>query len=202
MTLSTNIYILDPVDPMEVFNFCNTHLLKAENPLVDHKPDTNWDRETKTWIDDPEVMDLSNRVGQGFDAWLLTTYRKNGPLYIEDQYDEYEDEDEEDGIHRYLTDPACFMKLDFDTAYGYSVPGIGGCSDLHARYIIALHDWLATKGVRIKWQNEFTGEYFDGLDGLEEFSKAGTEARDWFKSILPGVLLHALAEGPEKIEQS
>lgn len=205
MTLSTNIYILDAVDPLEVFNFCNKYLLKVDNPKFKHAPATNYVKDDSgKWseVEDPEIMDLSNQVGQGFDAWLLTKYRKNGPLYTEDQYDEYEDEDEEDGIHRYLTDPACFMKLDFDTAYGYTHPEIGGCSQLHAHYIVALHDWLATKGVRIKWQNEFTGDYFDGLDGLDDFAGDGDKARDWFKSILPGVLLHALTEIPGKEKQS
>jgi hypothetical protein len=190
MTLSTDIYILDPVDPMEVFNFVNEHLLKVKDPEFEHELDTNWDREAKDWLPNTEgIMTLSNKVGQGFDAWFMSKYREGGPLYTEDQYD-----DDEDYEEPYLLAPACFMKLDFDTAYGYKVPGIGGCADLHARYIIALHDWLSTKGVRIKWRNEFTGDIFNGLDGLEEFSKAGADARDWFKSILPGVLAHTLSE--------
>ena len=198
MTLSTNIYILDPVDPMEVFNFVNKYLLKVENPRFNHAPATSYQKDEKgEWneVEDPEIMDLSNNVGQGFDAWFISKYRKNGPLYTEDQID-----DDEDYVEPYLMDPACFMKLDFDTAYGYS-DKLGGCSQLHSRYIVALHDWLATKGVRIKWQNEFTGEYHDGLDGLDEFAGDGDKARDWFKSILPGVLL-SLTEGPEKDEQS
>jgi hypothetical protein len=180
MTLSTNIYILDPVDPLEVFNFVNKYLLNAENPRFKHEP--------YKWGNDPEIMTLSNEGGQGFDAWFMSKYRKGGPLYTEDQIDE-EDYDEP-----YLTDPACFMKLDFDTAYGYNVPGIGGCSQLHSRYIVALHAWLAAKGVRIKWQNEFTGEYHDGLDGLEEFAGNGDDAQAWFKSILPGVLVHTTSK--------
>lgn len=193
MTLSTDIYILDPVDPKEVFDFCNKYLLKVTDPLIDHKPDTTWSRDTG-WVDDPEVMDLSNRIGQGFDAWLLTKYRKNGPLYSEDQYDDDEDREEP-----YLLSPACFMKLDFDTAYGYRSE-FGGCAQLHSRYIVALHDWLETKGVRIKWRNEFTGEIFDGLDGLDGFGNDGDAARDWFKSILPGVLTRALEESKIKKE--
>lgn len=188
MTLSTDIYILDPVDPMEVFNFVNKYLLKVTNPEVDHKPDTKWDRETREWVDDPEIMDLSNRVGQGFDAWLLTKYRKGGPLYAEDVHDD-----------DYFVAPACYMKLDFDTAYGYRSE-FGGCAQLHSRYIVALHDWLATKNVRIKWRNEFTGEIFDGLDGLDSFGNDGEAARDWFKSILPGVLTLALEESKVKEE--
>jgi len=180
MTLSTNIYILDPVDPHEVFNFINENLLKVENPRTKEGP--------SEWYDDKEVIHLVNEVGQGFDAWLMTQYRAGDkPLYAEDQYDDYSSEGEEPDLH--LVTPACYMSIDFDTAYGYQSP-VGGCADLHSLYIVALHDWLAEKGVRIKWQNEFTGEYFDGLDGLEDFGHSGEDAREWFHSILPGVLAH------------
>lgn len=197
MTLSTDIYILDPVDPMEVFNFVNKYLLKQDNPSFKHEPQSRYikkDHGDWTEVEDPEIMDLSNEIGQGFDAWFLSKYRKNGPLYAEDQYD-----DDEDLEKPYLISPACFMSLDFDTAYGFRSE-FGGCAQLHSRYIVALHDWLATKNVRIKWRNEFTGEIFDGLDGLDGFGNDGDAARDWFKSILPGVLLHALEESKDKKE--
>lgn len=200
MTLSTNIFILDPVDPVKVFDFVNTYLLKATNPRFEHEHITNYvkgDDGEWTQVPDPEVMSLSNDLGQGFDAWFMSRYRAEGkPLYAEDHYEDWACEGEDPDMH--LVYPACFMRLDFDTAYGYSVPGIGGCSDLHARYITALHDWLEPQGIRIKWENEFTGEVFEGLDGLEEFASEGAKARDWFKGILPGIILSAAMEPETK----
>lgn len=180
MTLSTNIYILDEVDPHEVFNYCNSNLLKASDPRTEDKNDK--------WSEDG-VMTLMNLPGQGLPAWLISHYREDGsPLYSEDQYDD-------DGSEEpYLMHPACYMYLDFDTAYGYS-DEYGGCSTLHARYIVDLFNMLREKGVRIKWQNEFTGEYFDGIDGLEEFFEGGDKARAWMRSVLPAVLLEALDKG-------
>lgn len=175
MTLNTNIYILDPVDPQEVFNFCNKALLKASNPRFKHEPDT--------WEEDPEIMDLSNEGGQGFPAWLCTKYRKGGmPLYAEDHYDSWGD-----GEDPYLASPACFMALDFDTAYGYR-DEYGGCSDLHGRYIVALYNWLKEKSVRIKWMNEYTGDIYEGIDGLDTLFKGGDEANEWFRNtVIPAI---------------
>ena len=199
MTLNTAVYILDPIDPLEVQSFFNKHLLKVTDPIIEHKPATNWNRETRTWDEDPEVMDLDNQVGQGFDAWYMSQYRKGGlPLHAEDVYSEVDEDypDEEP----YVESRKCFMKVNFDTAYGYISPK-GGCAELHTYYIVALHDWLATKGVRIQWVNEFSGEIFDGLNGLDDFSKAGDDARKWFKSIMPGVMASIAAEYSEGKEK-
>lgn len=199
MTLNTSIYILDEVDPMEVYNFVNKHLLKVTNPITLHRPYKDWSKD-KGYTEHPDIMDLDNEVGQGFDAWYMSKYRKSGePLYPEDHYEDWSvGEDDEEDLH--LTNPACFMELSFDTAYGY-VSKVGGCSQLHTTYIIALHDWLEAKGVRIKWQNEFTGEIHDGLDGLEEFGTSGEDARKWFKSIMPGVIASIAAEYSEGKEK-
>ena len=161
MTLSTYVYILDEVDPKEVFDWVNTNLLKVKDPITE----TFRDAEEYSWVADKSSTEMTrwNRVGQGFDAWFITHYREGAPLYVEDQYET------EDFEEPYLTSPACYMSLDFDTAYGYRGVDGEGCDDLHASYIVKLHDWLAKKGVRIRWKNEFTGEIFDGIDGLMDF---------------------------------
>lgn len=178
MTLDTRIFILDPVDPQEVFDFCNG-LLGAKNPRFKEGP-SDWDT-------DKEVIHLDNEPGQGFPAWLMTKYRAEGtPLYSEDMTKrdsdpEYYDEEDEDGKDLYR--PACFMELSFDTAYGYQ-DEFGGCTTLHARYIVDLYNFLLEKGVRIKWQDEFTGDIHDGIHGIEDFLGGGDEAQEWFKKVL------------------
>lgn len=169
MTLSTDIYIIDEVDPHKVFDFCNKVLLGTNTPITTEGP--------SKWDNDQEVIHLNNEPGQGLDAWLMAKYRKGGlPLYTEDEYDSYEDES-------WMVSPACYMKLDFDTAYGYQ-DEYGGCENLHGRYIVALYNWLLEQNVRMKWKNEFTGEIYDGMDGLESFLAAGDEANEWFRNTV------------------
>jgi len=177
MTLSTNVYILDKVDPQEVFDYCNNHLLHAKNPktsILDPK-----------WEKDEDVTGLENEPGQGIPAWLITKFRKSGEmLYPKDlTQNEYFGEDEESAWGSRLYVPACYMDLDFDTSYSYR-SALGDCNALHAFFILSLYNWLKGKGVRIKWKNEYTGEIFDGLDGLSEFFHAGSEAQEWFRTVL------------------
>lgn len=185
MTLDTRIFILDKVDPHEVFNFCND-LLGAKNPRFKEGP-SDWDT-------DKEVIHLDNEPGQGFPAWLMTKYRAEGkPLYEKDvtmldMDPDYYAEIESDGSR--IFKPACFMEISFDTAYSYQ-DEFGGCSTLHARYIVDLYNFLLEKGVRIKWQDEFSGAIHEGVDGIEEFLGGGDEAQEWFKTVLtalPGIV--------------
>ena len=193
MTLDTRIFILDEVDPHEVFNFCND-LLGAKNPRFKEGP-SDWDA-------DKEVIHLDNEPGQGYPAWLMSKYRAEGkPLYEKDitlrdtDPDYYDDPAvESDGSRVYK--PACFMEISFDTAYGYQ-DEYGGCSTLHARYIVDLHAFLLAKGVRIKWKDEFSGDIHDGIHGIEEFLGGGDKAMTWFKEVLT-VLPEILNKTPKE----
>ena len=191
MTLDTRIFILDPVDPKEVFDFCNG-LLGAKNPRFKEGP--------SDWDDDKEVIHLDNEPGQGFPAWLMTKYRAEGkPLRDKDMTrhdldpDEYAEDDE---YGKEVYKPACFMEISFDTAYGYQ-DEYGGCSTLHARYIVDLHAFLLAKGVRIKWQDEFSGDIHNGIHGIEEFLGGGDKAMAWFKEVLT-VLPEILNKTPKE----
>jgi hypothetical protein len=169
MPLNTEIYILDEIDPHKVFNFCND-LMDAGKPIFTEAYDE--------WQSNP-IISLDNTPGQGLPAWLMSNYRKRGPLYPMAQYEE-----DDDGNRRLVT-PACFMEISFDTAYGYR-DSYGGSTELHGRYIVALHDWLKKRGVEMCWKNEFNGTIYRGKEGLEGFFHGGDRANDWFEnSVLP-----------------
>lgn len=160
MTLNTHIYLTGPVDAKEVFDFCNG-LLEAKNPVFDNE-ESRWSKGVWRYMNEP---------GQGLNAWLTVAYRPDGPLATEDIYDE-----------EWLAQKACTVEISFDTGYSYR-DEFGGCSELHGRYIRALKQWADDHGATLAWQNEFTGDVFDGLDGLEDFGGEGEKAADWVKDI-------------------
>lgn len=177
MTLSTDIYLTGPVDPHEVFAFCNA-LMGAESPaFTDEEPGYGL----------MGRRSIGNEPGQGFPAWLTVYYRPDGPLATEDVWDE-------DGDYRWLAQKACTVAINFDTSYFYN-DEFGGCSDLHARYIAMLVLWAEERGAALEWRNEYSGEYFEGTDGLKDFSRNGKEAGAWAAEALPAVLSNLAEEG-------
>ena len=170
MPLNTIIYVLDKIDPQEVFQFCNA-LMDAGDPASTETYDE--------WESDG-IVSLDNAPSQGLPAWLMSSYRKKSPLYSKAQYDE----DEAGGDSRLLS-PACHMEISFDTAYAYR-DTFGGCTELHGRYIVSLHDWLRQRQVRMSWRDPFSGAINDGTAGLENFFNGGDHASSWFnESVIP-----------------
>jgi hypothetical protein len=174
MTLSTDIYLTGNVDPHEVFDFCNK-LIGADNPVfTDEESDYGPTGRRR----------IMNAPGQGFPAWLSVSYRKGGPLAAEDVWVEDGDISTEDGsVYRWLDQKACTVEINFDTGYSYR-DEFGGCSDLHGRYITMINLWAEERGIALEWQNEFSGEYFKGTDGLREFGGEGANASQFVEDVL------------------
>jgi hypothetical protein len=87
----------------------------------------------------------------------MSAYRPDGPLRAEAAG---HDEDCGDDCTGDYHARACWMSVDFDTAYGYRDARGWGCGDLHAAMVSQLGAWLTSKGVRWEWRNEFTGGEF------------------------------------------
>lgn len=195
MTLDTRIYVLDPVPPQAVFQFCRG-LIGAED--------------RHTYGETPGG--LSNAPGQGLPAWLMLYHGNGAPLTTPEQAAAHDDdcnmpeskyyEPTEplcDGTHTYRR--ACWLTVSFDTAYGYSDQRGYGCGDLHAEYIARLGQWLDSIGVRWEWQNEFTGEVHSGYDRLGDLGRGGKDAADWFRTaVLPAIAADMAARAPLAIE--
>ena len=201
MTLDTVVAIGGgAINVREVFDLCRVMV----NTPPGVEPRTDWSTGSG-----PGIKHLSNPGGIGADAWLITYYGADGPVPPHSCTDDcYLDDPEHveagesrcmDARSRDEGDPRysgwASMVISFDTAYGHRGPDGEGCAELHRKYIEVLHDHVTRKGLQIKWQNEFTGEWFDGLAGLDELAKGGADAHDWFsRAVLPA--LNALTRTP------
>lgn len=237
MTLSTDIYILDRVDPKQVFFQCQALLSqydeqgrKPESQKWEEYQDGTWKRDLditaddlvtpgreftnreggrRVWVAFPDgYWSRNNSVGQGLPAWLLTKYRIDAPLQPEEQVLEHDKwcclDGEPDEIcdlesHR---EQACWMKVDFDTAYGYRHPQTGwNCGDLHAALVTQLGLWLNKQELRWCWRNEYTGDIYQGHDGIDTLSEGAVDACAWFETMVkPAITVLAAEQGAGKIE--
>ncbi|MEU9470499.1 hypothetical protein AB0D78_28545 [Streptomyces avermitilis] len=197
MTLDTRIFVLDKVDPHEVFRFCRDLLgAKDSHTFTDKQDSTYAGGEWAVRPDNPWTV--SNDPGQGLPAWLMLYYRPDAPLRTPEQAAEHDEDcnlpDNDtyvaewgtcDGTHHRR---ACWLTVSFDTAYGYSDERGYGCGDLHAEYVSRLGQWLDEGGVRWEWENEFTGEVHTGYSRLVELASGGFEASAWFRTtVLPAI---------------
>jgi hypothetical protein len=147
MTLSTYIRVLDPTAARPVFDYGRELLgCTDENPWFER------DRE--------DARVICNRIGQGLPSMLIVKYGHDGPLPA----------DEDEGL------PAASLSINFDTAYGYRGPQGSECDDLHAWLVREMGKWLDARGLRWMWNNEYTGEWFTGADGLDDFGDAARGA--------------------------
>lgn len=200
MTLSTYVLIGAPVDPKEVFDFLR--------PLVNTPEGT----EVKEGTYDLEGTPLRDRTGEcyrdnpcgvGADAWLLTNYRSDGnpicrPVDVDDD-EEYVAEQAKDPRHTGFG----YIEINFDTAYGYRNDRGENCSELHGRLIRELIEHLGPD-VPVKWRNEYTGEWHDGTESLENFGGYHTSggAESWFQNIArPAIERDILRTELERINQ-
>jgi hypothetical protein len=143
MTLSTYVRVLDPTAVRPVFDY-GRELLACTD-------DNPWKVE-----DGGDGKAMLNVIGQGLPSMLIVQYGHDGPLPA----------DEDEGL------PAASLSINFDTAYGYKGPQGSGCRDLHAWLVREMGKWLDARGLRWMWQNEFTGDWFTGTDGLDDLGDA------------------------------
>lgn len=185
MTLSTDLYILDPVNPQEVFNFAAG--LLGERP--DGQPYEWDDGVDEWWGDSPDGRRIAGKPDQGMPAWLMVHYRTGGPIATAaDEVVCTDDCDAADGHCGHARES--WVTVNWDTAYGYSDDQGHNCTTLHAEYIVKVGQWLAESGLRFRWENEYTGEVHDGADwkALAAFVGDGDQAQGWFQNVAVKVI--------------
>lgn len=170
MTLSTDIYLATTRTPDEVY--------LAVNGLLNIPASRISGEKTYPW--NGGITRRSNAPGQGFPAWVSMEYKPDGSLIVSNENDCTEMCDEEDEGDYHFHRPVHNVKVNLDTAYGYNVDGMG-CADLHATVIVGL---LEIFGEDLQWRNEFTGDIFKNLDGIEEFISSTDKMRDWFDHVI------------------
>lgn len=195
MTLTTEVYILDKIDPAEVFRYAQSLLTPFDDEKRTPEQQKSIIRQDKTYQDgtwavrEDSPWSMDNAPGQGLPAWLMMAYRPDAPLRTQEQADVCDEDicDNDPNCDRTIGhDPACWIQLSFDTTYGYSGPNGVDCGGLHAILVGLLGKWLTEKGVLWAWQNEFTGEIHDDPVKLLELRGSGADAREWFNiTVLP-----------------
>jgi len=176
MTLDTKIAITGPVSAHAVYNFLR--------PLVNTPAGT-----------EPEVKDESiwNPCGIGANAWLIVYHGPNDGAELmprdSDCDSDYEDERSYSRRSPHYNGTS-HVVVSLDTAYSYRTDDGEGCSDLHARLIRALGQWLDAQDIPWQWQNEFTGEWSQRYDNLDAFGDAfkSTGAQAWFDNTVRPVI--------------
>lgn len=157
MTLNTRAHIYTPTPPQPIFD----HMLAVVSTGFGRTPITESEQAgvektyPSVWKATPEVSSLSTAIGQGLPCILQVEWGEDGPVAVW-----------------------------FDTAYGYSGPNQGGCSDLHAWLLTRLGEFLdgLPMPVEWKWMNEFTGEWHS----VDEVSVLGDPVRG---SLVPSSTL-------------
>jgi hypothetical protein len=194
VTLSTHVYVLDEIAAEEAFHFCRELLgctprisFTNQQELLRYGPDS------ERIVKPDGYWTICNDAGQGLPAWLLVNYRPGAPFRTQEQAAKHDEwcEPDCDGVYHPV---ACWLDIDFDTAYSYADEH-GGCGDLHARLVARLGLWLDAKGVRWSWRNEFTGDVHGGedrYDRLGELLQSGAHARTWMETVvMPAIQGHA-----------
>jgi hypothetical protein len=212
VTLNTSIVIGKPYNVHEVYAYCRALLNTPEHVKAEYGPEPGEERSYRSgqkWVLNPG--------GIGLDAWLWIYYGADGPMVH--QHDKWCDievgpakwDDEgnhtvtqemvDDHAEQIANDPTengwGAIEVTFDTAYGYRSDSGEGCSQLHARLVAQLGKWLDQLALPWKWQNEYTGEWFDGYNGLSEFVGAheSTGAASWFNDVVMPAIQAGLIGG-------
>ncbi|TMS00144.1 hypothetical protein [Nonomuraea basaltis] len=189
MTLTTDVYVLDEIAHKDVFLKCNQLVGATEATRFRDEQLTSWRKGART-PDPGKPWNIGNQVDQGLCALLDIYYRPGGPLRAEDNGCEwYCDSGCDNGEHE---NPACWLEVSFDTAYGYRDEQGRRCGDLHASLVADLGRWLDERGVRWLWYADTLAEVYSGYEPLTRLCTAGAEAADWFRtSVLPAIEAHA-----------
>jgi hypothetical protein len=188
MTLNTEVVAITPCDAHDVFHECR-RLLGA----TDAHPFNDEDRGAKTYAtrdgderqiypEDDGVWEIGNQIGIGLPALMWVEYRPGlEPRRTPEEHHRCEDYCDPDCDRKYH-DPACWVEIHFDTAYGYRGANGEGCGDLHARLLFDLGQWFDERKIGWGWENEFTGEwhYEDKYKALKELVSGGGQAMTWF----------------------
>jgi hypothetical protein len=147
MTLHTRVMVTSPgVDPAAVFVRMRQIIDAGEQYDAWTSPDPESDNEYRRTMKPGFHMDL----GQGLPALMWVEFAEPGETLGGESHDEWCEEDCSGEYH----DPAGFIEINYDTAYGYTAPNGASCSDLHAWITQEIGAWLDMQGATWRWYDE------------------------------------------------
>jgi hypothetical protein len=184
MTLLTQVYIIDQIDPEQAFNQARETIgATSQHYYSKIEQDTKY-----SWVKSGD-MRLSNLPGSGLNALLSVNYNQYGMVFSDqDQAKMIEDEHPE--IDQIV--PAHWVQVSFDTAYGYQGEKYGeGCNALHSKYVIEFGRWLDQQYLSWAWKDEFNGKVHSGptryLEAINFAVGSGTSEEYIEKELKPAL---------------
>lgn len=169
MTLNTKFFITTPgIDPDTVWNALLDTVEPKGFPInrKDYTDVSNSD--TDHWGPAGSIHTIT-KVGIGLNAWCFMWHNEDGSEIPLDD-DETSDIAQEDLEYGPIYLPQSYIRLHFDTAYGYR-DEYGGCSDLHGRIVTRLAEVVTERGGEYAWMDEYTGEWFTDLSHVPDFGR-------------------------------
>lgn len=170
MTLNTTFYITTPgIDPNTVWNALLDVVEPEDFPHSREDYTETDDADERGWGPTGSIM-TNTHINIGLNALCFMWHNEDGSAlaYDEAYTDDPEEEDPDEDIWFV---PRGYIKLNFDTAYGYRGPNNEGCSDLHGRIVTRLAEVVTEQGGEYVWQDEYTGEWFTDLSHIPDFGK-------------------------------
>lgn len=183
MTLNTLVNLTGPIELDAAFDIALRALLTAADEM-DRYPGALIER-NPDWQSGYSYDYVGTKIGQGLPG--ITDAKR-----MSDGSDFQPERDEDDGEIWTDTQPWS-VQLSWDTAYGYRGKSWRSASALHGAALTALHGALPD-GITMRWQNEFTGEWFNGIDGLDEFMGEGEKAQA-FATLATALIVANAREG-------
>lgn len=168
MTMTTFVYVLDEMRPKDLFLKCNQLIGATETTEFRNEQVKSW----RKGIGKPEpgnAWSISNKIAQGLCAALDVYYRPDTPLRAADNGCEWYCDPGCDDEH---TNPACWLEVSFDTAYGWRGKNDEKCGDLHAKLVAQLGQWLDERGIQWSWRNDHHGGVRSDYESLSDLRSA------------------------------
>lgn len=188
MTLTTDVYVLDELAYKDVFLECNRLIGATEATRFRNGQIKTWRKGVAT-AHPGNAWSIGNHADQGLPALLDVYYRPDAPLRGTANGCEWYCDPGCDSEH---DNPACWLEVSFDTAYGYRDEQGRRCGDLHASLVADLGRWLDERGVRWRWYADTLAEVYSGYERLPDLCSADAQASAWYQStVLPAIAAHA-----------
>lgn len=170
MTLNTSFYITTPgIDPHTVWNAL-LDMVEPEDFPISREEYTETKHITHEAWGPTGVIRTNTRVGIGLNAWCFMYHNEDGSeIFLSPE--ETDDPSLVDWDNDIFYQPRAYIRLAFDTAYGYRGPNDEGCSDLHGRIVTYLAGIVTALGGEYIWKDEYTGKWYTDLSHVPDFGR-------------------------------
>ncbi len=174
MTLTTLVATDYYADPKKVLNELNYAFLGKEADKV--RVET-----------DPRSLYTGNVPDQGLKA-IVRVYHNNGKDFVWEELHHGSRINSVDILAQYKEDAAgspenTKLIFWFDTGWSFGERSFSA-GDLHMTYVSKVYDiFVKPNGAKMKWRDEYSGKWFDGLDNLSKLSKNSAESVKMFEII-------------------